>query len=576
MAKKKYIFGFIAALLLMAGCGDSLEDTYSQWTDGGPTLYLGKCTDLKIQPGWHSLHLTWVNSTDSDIEAVRVMYSDGTNTHSLPDLPAGTTQCDIPDLGDKSYEVMVYAVANGGVRLSNALRNYARPYTANHEEVISFGTGVARHFFVDNNLVLFFGTYNENLTATIKYETTAGEAKTVEITPGVAFTGGLLIKNVNPSSVWLERTGRITGIKEKEGDEEEDTVIVYAEIPFEDIHLTKTVEFSTPFQTAITRRYGNVDLSAGSPWLTNLEELELDYSLPSFEEILNFPNLKKVILGKNRYLNLTYQGSTAAAKEYVDAYMRTSKISDLYISAFALDVMNQLKGTKFDQYNEHYINAVNYKESDAALAAVLAGLSSTDPVYTAAYKKRQYMWGCDYSDSRGRMKFWTRYANTLNPVPALNNLNPYKDDGTLKWNIYNSAEDGSYNTNIAALLDNDWETYWQSQLTSTSHTNVITIDMQELQTVKGFKVVQRKYYSTVDATTKDLLPEVIQIKVSADGAAYANALDVTDITIGNTGGETTILTMPASKQIRYIRITVYDRLQGTNFASTLADFIPFN
>ena len=45
---KKYI-GLLFAMLVMVSC-ESLEDTYEDFAGNGPVRYLGKCTDLTIQP----------------------------------------------------------------------------------------------------------------------------------------------------------------------------------------------------------------------------------------------------------------------------------------------------------------------------------------------------------------------------------------------------------------------------------------------------------------------------------------------------------------------------------------------
>ena len=50
MNMKKYI-GLLFAMLVMVSC-ESLEDTYEDFAGNGPVRYLGKCTDLTIQPGW--------------------------------------------------------------------------------------------------------------------------------------------------------------------------------------------------------------------------------------------------------------------------------------------------------------------------------------------------------------------------------------------------------------------------------------------------------------------------------------------------------------------------------------------
>ena len=59
---KKYI-GLLFAMLVMVSC-ESLEDTYEDFAGNGPVRYLGKCTDLTIQPGWNRLQVRWTNSPD--------------------------------------------------------------------------------------------------------------------------------------------------------------------------------------------------------------------------------------------------------------------------------------------------------------------------------------------------------------------------------------------------------------------------------------------------------------------------------------------------------------------------------
>ena len=44
---------------LVASCGESLEDTYSDYTGDGPEQYLTKIYDLQGKPRWMSVELTW-------------------------------------------------------------------------------------------------------------------------------------------------------------------------------------------------------------------------------------------------------------------------------------------------------------------------------------------------------------------------------------------------------------------------------------------------------------------------------------------------------------------------------------
>ena len=57
MKMLKYLW--LGCLLLTFGSCESLEDTYSDYAEGGALRYLGKCRDLKIEPGWKRLIVSW-------------------------------------------------------------------------------------------------------------------------------------------------------------------------------------------------------------------------------------------------------------------------------------------------------------------------------------------------------------------------------------------------------------------------------------------------------------------------------------------------------------------------------------
>ena len=131
---KKYI-GLLFAMLVMVSC-ESLEDTYEDFAGNGPVRYLGKCTDLTIQPGWNRLQVRWTNSPDPVIRHIRITWSkDAMVKEELVDRE--TSEYDITDLEDGSYEVTICAVdKNGNTSLEST--DYGRPYTENHEMVQAF------------------------------------------------------------------------------------------------------------------------------------------------------------------------------------------------------------------------------------------------------------------------------------------------------------------------------------------------------------------------------------------------------------------------------------------------------
>ena len=71
------------------------------------------------------------------------------------------------------------------------------------------------------------------------------------------------------------------------------------EINFEDATLLKDEQvWSAGFSQLLLKQYGVVTYEINN----SVETIELDYDMASFQVLLYFPNLKKVILGKNRYI----------------------------------------------------------------------------------------------------------------------------------------------------------------------------------------------------------------------------------------------------------------------------------
>ena len=74
MTKKiNYLFG-IMAMFFMAGCSETLEETYDEYTQGGMIRYLGKCSELQVNPGWERLQVVWKNNIDPGIDSVKITW----------------------------------------------------------------------------------------------------------------------------------------------------------------------------------------------------------------------------------------------------------------------------------------------------------------------------------------------------------------------------------------------------------------------------------------------------------------------------------------------------------------------
>lgn len=84
-------------MLLFAACGESLEDTYKDYSGDGEIRYVGKIKDLEANPGWEHVTLKWVNSEDPIVDKVEVRWITDESRDSVF-LPAGTTSYDITGL----------------------------------------------------------------------------------------------------------------------------------------------------------------------------------------------------------------------------------------------------------------------------------------------------------------------------------------------------------------------------------------------------------------------------------------------------------------------------------------------
>ena len=158
MTAKRYLW-ILFVFFALAGC-DDLEDTYSDYAGDGQIRYLTKCSDVKIVPGWEKLNMTWKNSTDPVVDSIRITWTLDKNTKKVM-LPPTSTAYTIEGLKEEgSYEVTICGVDNAG-NTSLVITNYVRPYTANHETILNFPRLVQKHFFVEDNLIIYFSTWTD-------------------------------------------------------------------------------------------------------------------------------------------------------------------------------------------------------------------------------------------------------------------------------------------------------------------------------------------------------------------------------------------------------------------------------
>lgn len=325
MAIKKYLW-LLFALFVMAGC-ESLEDTYADYA--GTSRYLGKCQNVEVVPGWKRLILTWENHVDPVIEHIKITWTLNNETQEAI-LEKGTTEYSIPDLENGVYEVAVYSMdKDGNTSLPEIL--YERPYTSGHESVLSFTTLIEKSFFIGNRLAIFFSDWQEDVESASLHYYSGGKLQVQELDEEFLMKNKcyLVPEEIDPDTqVTIERSGYLSGCDDL--------------IEFDPYELSHTKTFTTEFRLLCKKNYGVSTLLEN--FVNTKEELHYDYDVTTFEDILNFPNLKKLVLGKHRYLG----------NKYLDTWKSSSQVSEKERSEFAIRVAHEVLGITIDSYNEHY------------------------------------------------------------------------------------------------------------------------------------------------------------------------------------------------------------------------------
>lgn len=498
MAAKKYLW-ILFSLLVLTGCSD-LEDTYSDFAGDGQIRYLAQCSDVKITPGWEKLSLVWKNSVDPVIDKIKISWTLEGQTEEVLLDPA-TTEYTITGLKEGTYQVSICGVDAVG-NTSLAFTDYIRPYTENHEVIQNFPQLITKHFFVKDRLVLYFADWSSSIEAAQLSYTKADGSVGILTLDSVLVTDDkyyLLPDKINPiAPVLLERTGNIKGDV----------------IPLASLKLNPNPTFSADFKALFKVKFG-VEIPTEEQ-LNAIEELEIDYSLNSLEDVLFLPGLKKLSLGKNRYL---YKDHLSYSYEYPLKNDRTSVLyENKERSTFALQVAYEVFGLEVWRYNQHFL-----------------------PDMTAAYLHPME-----------------------NPVPEELPYFSVED-----WEITcDPLDEEGYDSGLANLFDGDFSSCWKPAPQATWREHTITVSMPEKRTIQGIRFVQQAFGT--DFQGRKLAPVMVKIQVSADGRDWENATYVEENTLGYTSGEITIIRFPNPKEAAFIRFIFNDQAQNSAFLGVIA------
>lgn len=492
MMKYTTILLSLLAFLSFAGCED-LEDTYDDYAGNGPVRYLAKCTDLTVESGWERLIVKWNNKLDPNRNGVWVQCQSNTVQFDTL-LPADCDSCSVNGLPDGTYNVTVAAVSESG---DTALvqQGNGRPYTENHEAVLSFTRGISKYVFLKDNLVLFAGyKTDEMVDFVVHYTGTDSQPHEYSLTDNMApyFELTEVLRGVDASQpVTLMRRGLLEGCPDT--------------ITFPAYTLNPTaMSMAADFQGRLLERYGEVDL--------NRTELELDYDLSSLEDILYFPNLQKLVLGKNRYY-------TNPNPYFVPVSQLTGGWGAEDRTAFCIDLLHELNPDfAIENYKGHY------------------GINQ---------------WSYDFVTDMG-----------VRTLPA--------DFPLLNTTGFAVTADG-VEVNGSALLDNDVATIWEAPVTQASASHDLIIDMKETKAVKGVKVA----HAQVSTNAQNYMPSTVTVYVSTDGENWTNPCYTEGLLLGSVSGEVRLVDFATEQNVRYIRVTVNDVYYANNYSCVLGDVIPY-
>ena len=504
MRISKYIRILLCVSAFATACdNESLEDTYKKYAGEGEIRYLGKCTDPLVTSGWKRIIVTWQNNTDPCIEKVKVKWALDEVKDSVL-LECGVTEYNIKQLNGKeledgNYEIAISSVATDG-KTSIPITVYGRPYTYAHEDIRAFNRIISKVYIIRNRLILSFLGWQDNMrSASLKYTKKDGSTGNLVLNKELVDKLFYLLPDEIDANepLTLYRNGELIGCQDV--------------IDFEPYVFSTVKTFEADFKRELKRQFGFEEVPV--EWIDQQETLYLDWGLASFIDLLNFPNLNKVILGGRRY----FSSADAAA----DTVYGQSAIAEKVASNFALKVLKELNGLTVERYNKHF-----------------QGLDDNLLVEKGATK-----------------------------IPERNMI----DLSDAEVGMY-PADDENIPSRLENLIDGNYNTNWNPMYTPSYLTYELTLDLKKSEQIKGLRFVQANYSDNEDAIS--LAPAMIKIYVSNDRMSWKIATYLEESTIGKTKGEINDVDFTdevKNSSYRYVQVRINAGTFGQYFASRVAE-----
>ncbi len=497
----KYILFIAASLLLFTACGETLEDTYKDYSGDGEIRYVGKVKDLQANPGWERVTVNWVNSDDPIVDQVEVKWTSDDVRDSVF-LPAGTTSFDITGLtSGSSLQIDVMSV-DKKLNESIPVTAYVRAYNQDHEMVQAFNRIVSRYFFLHDHLLLTFVGWDsqvEEAYVSYTHKSTGKEGK-FELTKDVVSQLHADIPDVDSSKpVKVYRTGRIEGCDDL--------------INFDPIELDTDRAFNSEFKQELKRQFGYDEL-VPDEFVNSVKTFDLDWDISDFADLLYFPNLKVLNLGKNRYVKASQ----------VDTKKGRSAVANADLCDWVISELHKINGLTVNRYDNHF------NELDK----------------TSVIKEMGHQ-------AEPALKLLSLKGATVEVSPA--------EDEDLTAQGWSSHE--------SALIDGNDNTSWLPYTRSKSTTFTITIKLKEPTVVHGMRLAQ-SYYVGSESTKHVLNPSYVYITKSDNGTYYTIATNLEQTFLGNSTGEINIIPFAKAEKTQYIRVKVTTPMFYKDYQVSLA------
>ena len=280
---------WLLAALFVVSCED-LEDTYDEYAGNGMIRYVGKCSDLEIQPGWERLRVVWKGNLDAAVDRVKITWQSELDAKPTVRFvePRDVLEGDLMDtvylenLQDAVYTVTVSNLSADSTE-SIVETKYGRPYTEAHEDLRTFTRGIVNFYEVGEKLVVVLDGKNDNLKEVkVNFWGTDGKEYTWDIRSHMGATVGygmlrdymFLLPEQSDLGIdfskplTIKRRGILTGCID--------------EIDFNDEPLSRDERvWSAGFSSWLTKNYG-------PDWKNKLDQVEiveLDYDMSTFQDL---------------------------------------------------------------------------------------------------------------------------------------------------------------------------------------------------------------------------------------------------------------------------------------------------